>query len=124
MSLLTEAREHIATSLADLPGVYVYPHPVEAPALPCVMVSPATVTWFRPTLQGGAEVSLDVRVAVGTSGGNARALEALEALVWAVAARMPPSDVGSPRVETIAQSECYILDLTTSVTVIEEEATP
>jgi hypothetical protein len=82
------------------------------------MVSPAEDSWITQQASGGsATVALSIRAAVGTTGGNDRASEAIEDLVWAVLGTVRASKVSSPRAETLGQVDCVVADLVTTVRV-------
>jgi hypothetical protein len=117
MNPLTEARQALAATLAPL-GVRVYATPIETPATPCIMISPAEDAWVAQQASGGsATVSLSIRCAVGTTGGNERVSEAIEDLVWSVLSTVRASKVAAPRSEALGQVDCVVADLVTVVRV-------
>lgn len=80
MNPLTEARTAVATA-AEAAGLTTYPSPPEVITPPCAWITP-DAQWLAPFTLAGVRVQLQLTAAVGTTGSNAAAAEALELQVW------------------------------------------
>jgi hypothetical protein len=118
---LTQARTALAQALAPV-GVAVYAEPQEAVTVPCLQIT-AGIEWIDGIRLDGsrARVQLTIRATVGTTGGNSKALESLETLVWdvlgVVAVQGP---IQPPRFESMGQTDVLTVDMSTIVNVNNE----
>jgi hypothetical protein len=100
-SPLTGARTRVADALAGI-TVPVHSQPPATPNPPCVVLLPGT-PWIQPK----GHVTIDVVCHANPAGGNAPALDRLEALVHEVrealyAAQLAAGDVTPPEMTTLA----------------------